>query len=74
MDFDPFCVFLGSLLLNFRVRLRANFHRERDFWVRGRLRAVSTMITHSFSGIDANENLFPGKEEQRVQLKHEYNQ
>jgi len=66
VDFDPFCVFLGSLLLNFRVRLRANFHRERDVSVRGRSPLVSTMITHSFSRTDANENLFLGKEGQRV--------
>ena len=69
MDLDPFCVFLGSLLLKFRVRLRENVLRERDVWVRGRSRVVSAMITYSFYRTDANENLLKfisGKEGQRV--------
>ena len=69
MDLDPFCVFLGSLLLKFRVRLRENVLRERDVWVRGRSRVVSALITYSFYRTDANENLLKfisGKEGQRV--------
>lgn len=69
MDLDPFCVFLGSLLLKFRVRLRENVLRARDVWVRVRSRVVSAMITYSFYRTDATENLLKfisGKEGQRV--------